>query len=182
MKSFKVVNVFLLLAFSAFLVSQLFVQYNSRQSTIEPGKSSSPADLYKVSELIADSSLFYSDKEEEKLVVLRLVKNQCGACVESALENIKDLSRKLGKDKVAIWASGSFKEDELVSYQRLFRYDVPKFYQIKSVIDPLDSHNQPYFFYFTRDKFNIMQLVFFPYNKSLVDRTNYFKLLEQKML
>jgi len=144
----KILNILLLIFGGALIITQYLVirRSGSRADQIRAG---SPLSTYKpvpdhdtLIRLLPDS-LF--NRDNSKLVVLRVMYNDCKECRDSIFEGAKRLAYRIGENNFCVVA-GSFREDQFSVYKRLYSYDIRNFIQVPERLAALDSGSLSYYF------------------------------------
>jgi hypothetical protein len=113
-------------------------------------------DSFEVEKNIADT---LAKLNRHKLLILRLVKNDCGACIDSTFSNTVRVAKLIGAENVVILLGG-YELNNFYKYKRIYQYDLPNFlFAPQSVTDTDDQHLSYYFCVSKNTKY--AHLVFF---------------------
>jgi hypothetical protein len=88
-------------------------------------------------------SLFNPDNP--RLVVLRLLYNECKDCRDSVFEGAKRLAARIGKKNLCVVA-GHYREGDFLMQKRLYSYDIRNFIAIPGKIAAPDTGENSYYF------------------------------------
>jgi len=143
----KILNILLLIFGGALIITQYLIlrRSSSRRDQIGAG---SPSGTYKpvpdhdtLAQLLPDS-LF--NRDNSKLIVLRVLYNDCKECRDSIFEGAKRLTSRIGENNLCVVA-GNYPEDQFLAYKRLYSYNIRNFIQVSEKIAALDSGSSYYF-------------------------------------
>ncbi len=83
--------------------------------------------------------------DQPKVVVVRLLNNECKECVDSIFSNVVRLSRKIGRENIYLLFGGAM-ANEFQMFKRLHRYDLDNMYLHIAQVSSNDRLGLSYYF------------------------------------
>lgn len=160
----KILNLLLVIFLGILIVTQILVLRRERLAdsqaamSVPAGRTIQIPDSAGLLQALPDS--FYSPGNS-RMVVLRLMYNECKDCRDSVFEGAKRLASRIGDRHICIIA-GNYEKDQFLMYRRLYSYHFRNFIQIPERLTMLDTASVSYYFLANRNFPGKADMVFIP--------------------
>jgi hypothetical protein len=86
-------------------------------------------------------------RPSDRLIVLRMLKNQCSECRDSIFNNTIKLASTFGKNSVVILFDDSYTYEEYIQFKRIYQYELENLFHISNKVSHLDGLGNSYYFF-----------------------------------